>query len=219
MYSLDITDDFYSFFSMECGETTFPFISLQNQIKSNTLSLSVENLIANLSDPIIYNYIEKHKPNGVISDAIKNLDLSHKFKDLEVMLLNSTFVFSKINGISYILNNQNKTHIYEIGNTDKNQEIKIIEGKSLDFYNTDLTIKIYLSNDSKIEVFFRETDILISSINFNHLLENKIELIQTSKEEIIKLKNIAFTENNIANLINHELFQLNFCDLGLVGGV
>lgn len=203
MYHLDITDDFYSFFSMECGENTFPFISLQNQIKNNTLNISIDHLIANLSDPMIYNDIEKQNPNGLISNKIKNLDTSHKFKDLEVMLLHSTFVFSQVNGIIYVLNNQDETHIYEIGNTDKNQEVKIIEGKSLDFYNTNLTIKVYISNDSKIEVSFRETDVLISSINFNNLLENKIETIQASKEEIIKLKNIPFTKFNITNLINN----------------
>lgn len=205
MYNLDITDDFYSLFSMECAEVMPPFISIQNKFENNVLHIFLDNLIINLSDPEVYNYISNQNKNGIISKSINQLDGLHKFKDFEVMLLNSKIIFSNVKGIKYVLNNQHKEYIYELGNTHSNEshQIKIIDGKSLDFLDVNLSIEVYLSANSRINMFFRETDIVISSINFNNLLSDKIEFLKINKEELIKLKNIEFTESNIINLINN----------------
>lgn len=61
MYNLDITDDFYDFFSMECWESTPPFFYLQNTFVDGEFSISVDNLIVNLSNPIFYHCIESQK--------------------------------------------------------------------------------------------------------------------------------------------------------------
>ncbi|STY88586.1 Uncharacterised protein [Moraxella bovis] len=173
---------------MECWESTPPFFSLQNTFVDGELSISIDNLIVNLSNPTFYHCIESQKNSGVLYDAINSLNISHKFKDLEVMLLNSVFVFSGIRGFSYKLSNQHKSYAYNVGNIDNSQDFKIIEGRSLDFSDVDIAIKIHLSNDSTIRVFFKETDVLISSINFNNLLADKIAFLQSCKKEIIELK-------------------------------
>lgn len=158
---------------MDSEEVTPPFLSLQNTINNGKLFVSIDNLIANISDPIIYNHLSNQKANGIIAKAVDSLDLSHKFKDLEIFLLNCVFTFSDTLGVSYVLSNGSVELTYNIGNTSENQLFYIINGKSLDFSDMNIEIQIYLSKNSKIEVLFKEIDVIINSVNFNHLLNNK----------------------------------------------